>query len=97
MVENFLFLQRVKTASDAKDNAVGIFDAVFPSQQEGRSSYKSSFSCYFCQAANKNTKAAVIKLNLALVTLLSQKEYNKIRKSPEMGNDDGHEYGSTSI
>lgn len=33
-------IQIVKTVSGARDNAVGIFDAIFPSQQEGRS-YKS--------------------------------------------------------
>ena len=97
MVENHFFLQTVKTVSDARDNAVGIFNAIFPSQQEGRSSYRSCFSCYFCQSVNKNTKAAVIKLNMALVTPPSQKEYKKIRRSPEMGSDDGHEYGSTAI
>lgn len=96
MAENCFFLQIVKTVSDARDNAVGIFDAIFPSQRKGRSSYKSCFSCYFCHSVNKNTKAAVIKLNVALVTPPSQKGYNKIRKSPETGSDDGHEYGSTA-
>lgn len=83
--------------SDAGDNAVGLFNAIFPSQQEGKSSYKSCFSCYFCQSVNKNTKAAVIKSNVALATPPSQKEYNKIRKSPEMSSDDGRKYGRTAI
>lgn len=38
MVKHCFFLQIVKTVSDARDKAVGVFGAIFPSQQEGRSS-----------------------------------------------------------
>lgn len=78
MTENCFILQIVITVSDARDNALAIFNAIFPSRQERRSSYKSCFSCYFHQSLSKTTKAAVIKPNVALVTLPSQQNVTKL-------------------
>lgn len=77
IIENCFILQIVKTVSDTRDNALGIFNAIFPSQQE-RSCYKSCFSCCFHQSLSKTTKAAVIKLNVALVTPPSQQNVTKL-------------------
>lgn len=78
MIDNCFFLQMVKAVSDARDNALGIFNAIFSSQQEGRSSYKSCFSCYFYQSLSKTTTAVVIKSNVALVTPPSQQNITKL-------------------